>query len=43
MPFTHPPEPCEAHFIMYECDLFDLFNMTVENTPPPPPKKAQPL
>ncbi len=29
--FSHPPKPCEAHFITDACALFDYF-WTVENT-----------
>ncbi len=32
--FIHPPEPCEACFIMDACTLFDLF-WTVEQKHPP--------
>ncbi len=32
--FIHPPEPCEARFIMDACTLFDLF-WTVEQKHPP--------
>ncbi len=30
--FIHPPEPCDAHFIMDVCTLFDVF-WTVEQKP----------
>ncbi len=30
--FIHPPEPCEAHFIMDSCTLFYVLDCVTENT-----------